>query len=262
VNAAEVLEVACSDAWPPLAQDHLGQWRLRWADGFTGRANSALAVGDPGVDSGTALEKVCEFAHSHGIPAKIQVVQESPAEAAIEAAGWVPDVTHAAGHDVAVLLGRVGTRPGRRIPISGKNAKKASSPAPAVLAEPVPAWWELTVGTPEPTATERHVLTGGTVGYGLVEGGAVRGALVGDLLHVARLAVRPESRRQGLAVALLDGLEAWAAERGAARVALQVSVTNAPALALYAALGFAEHHRYRYWVPPARGTAPCEDRTS
>lgn len=261
MNPAEVLELACSDAWPPLEQELLGQWRLRWADGFTGRANSALAIGDPGADSSTALETVCEFAHSHGIPAKVQVVQESPIEAAVEAAGWVPDITHAAGHDVVVLVGEAGVRRGKQVPISGENARKTSLPAPVVLAHPTPAWWELTVGSPEPTPAEWHVLTGGTVGYGLVaEGaGAVRGALVGDLLHVARLAVRPEFRRQGLAVALLDALEAWATERGATRVALQVSVTNAPALALYAALGFAEHHRYRYWVPPV---APCEDRTS
>jgi ribosomal protein S18 acetylase RimI-like enzyme len=254
VNDAEVLELACSDAWPPLSQDLLGQWRLRWADGFTGRANSALAIGDPGVDSGTALKTVCEFAHSHGIPAKVQVVQGSPTETMIEAAGWVPDITHAAGHDVVVLVGEAGAN-------SGKNARKS---AHLVLSQPTPAWWELTVGSTEPTPAERHVLTGGTVGYGLIEAGetaagAVRGALVGDLLHVARLAVRPEFRRQGLAVALLDAVEGWAADHGATRVALQVSVTNAPALALYAALGFAEHHRYRYWVPPV---APCEDRTS
>lgn len=45
----------------------------------------------------------------------------------------------------------------------------------------------------------------------------------------------------------------WAGTHGADRCVLQVSVTNDRALALYAGLGFREHHRYRYWVP-------CEDR--
>jgi len=41
------LERICADAWPPVVQRPLGQWWLRAAGGFTGRANSALVVGDP-----------------------------------------------------------------------------------------------------------------------------------------------------------------------------------------------------------------------
>jgi ribosomal protein S18 acetylase RimI-like enzyme len=52
---------------------------------------------------------------------------------------------------------------------------------------------------------------------------------------------------------------AWAVDLGATRAVLQVSVTNTAALALYRALGFTEHHRYRYWRPPV---ATCEDRKS
>ena len=126
------------------------------------------------------------------------------------------------------------------------------------LPEPSPAWWELTAGTAEPSPAQRHVLTTGEIGYGVAEGtaGAVRAAVAGELLHVSRLAVRPEHRRRGLAKALMAASGAWAAERGATGCVLQVAVDNAPALALYEALGFREHHRYRYWVPA------CEDRSS
>ena len=253
MNAADVLEAACSDAWPPLAQDQVGQWRLRWADGFTGRANSALAIGDPGVGLPAALGAVCEFAHSHGIPPKIQVVRDSGTEAGIAAAGSRPDLSHPAGHEVTVLLGKVGDLRSDR---GGSGAR--------MLPDPTSAWWELTAGSTEPADAERHVLTGGKVGYGVIDvdgvtAGVVRGALVDDLLHIARLAVRPEYRRRGLAARLLESADSWAAALGATRTVLQVAVTNAPALALYGSLGFAEHHRYRYWVPPV---APCEDRTS
>jgi ribosomal protein S18 acetylase RimI-like enzyme len=207
-----MLEHVCSDAWPPVEQHHLGEWRLRWADGFTGRANSALAVGDPGIPLPQALTTVCAFAHSQGIPPAVQVVR------------------------------------GGTAPTSG--------------------WWELTAGTTAPTTAQRHVLasalTSGDVGYGRMEvdgvtAGAVRVAVVGEFAHIARLAVRPAYRRRGLAVALMGVAGWWARDRGATREVLQVSVSNAPALALYRELGFTEHHRYRYWVPP---TAACENRQS
>lgn len=245
----EKLELLCADAWPAVIDDKLGDWRLRAAqdvtseDGrsrpFTGRANSVLAVGDPGLPIPQALEMVCEFAHTQGIPPMVQTVEGSQTERAIEAAGWMPNVAHASGHLVSVLVGPLGT----------------GAPDVSMLAEPSHGWWELTVGSPAPTPVQRHVLTTGETGFGVVEtagvtAGAVRAAIAEDILLVARLAVRSEYRRRGLAKALMAGCGRWAAGRDATTCALQVDVRNAPALALYEALGFREHHRYRYWVPP------------
>jgi ribosomal protein S18 acetylase RimI-like enzyme len=250
VNTMELLEQACAQAWPPIVDHRLGEWRLRAAGGFTGRANSALAIGDPGMPVPHALRQVCEFAHSHGIRPVAQAIDGSPTEHAIGAAGWVPNVGHAAGHEVAVLAGPLAT---------------TTAPGVTVLPAPNPHWWELTTGTTEPSEAQRHVLTGtAPAGYGVATVGArtvgaVRAALVGDQLHVARLEVRPPYRRRGLARALMGAAGAWARDRGATRCVLQVSVRNAPALALYRRLGLVEHHRYRYWVP-AEGT--CEDPTS
>ncbi|GHF23151.1 N-acetyltransferase [Amycolatopsis deserti] len=247
MDSSETLELRCADAWPAVTVDKIGDWRLRAAGGFTGRANSALAVGDPGVPTGSALTAVCDFAHAHRIPPVVQVVAGSANERAIEAAGWVPNTGHAAGHLVAVLTGPLGARDGE-VP---------------VLPEPTAGWWELTIGRPEPTDAERHVLTTGEVGYAVAEvmgvtAGAVRAAVADDVLHIARLAVRPEYRRRGLASALMAACGPWAADRGATRTVLQVAVDNAGALAFYERLGFAEHHRYRYWVP---GPRACEDRS-
>lgn len=241
MDPSEIIELRCADAWPAVTEDEVGDWRLRAASGFTGRANSALALGDPGVPVPEALARVCEFAHVHGVRPVVQVIVGTETERAIEAAGWVPDTGHAAGHLVSVLLGPLG----------------AGAAGVEFLPEPSPSWWELAAGTTEPTPAQRHVLTTGEVGYGVAEirAGAVRAAVAGELLHVSRLAVRPEHRRRGLARALMAASGAWAAERGAARCVLQVAVENAPALALYETLGFREHHRYRYWVPA------CEDRS-
>ncbi len=240
MDPTEMLELSCANAWRPVVEDRIGNWRLRAAGGFTGRANSALAIGDPGVAMAQALDRVCEFAHSQRIPPVVQAVAGGPVERSVAAAGWRPHTGHAGGHLVSVQVGPLG---------DGGGGADVS-----VLAEPVPGWWELTAGTARPTPAQRHVLGTGEIGYGLAGAaeaprGAVRAAVVGDLLHVARLAVEPEHRRRGLARALMAVCGPWAAARGAASCVLQVAVDNTPALALYRALGFREHHRYRYWVP-------------
>ncbi|MGW3998976.1 GNAT family N-acetyltransferase [Amycolatopsis sp. NPDC004772] len=332
MNAAEKLEITCSKAWPPLVEDPLGEWRLRWADGFTGRANSALAVGDPVRPLGDALRAVCDFAHDRGITPMVQVVRDSPNEHAIATAGWHQATGHGAGHEVVVLtvpLGRGPAGPGgepallgvrlepgpampgaevggepvvpggtvaerhigcvgcteRHIGCVGRAerhigcvecseqpappAPVGDHPDPAIPAvtigdEPAPGWWTLAMRPTEDSPAARQVLSGGKIGYGaaLVDGvlaGVVRGALVDDWLHVGRLEVAPAFRRRGLASALMGAVHAWGVEHGAVHSVLQVAERNSGALALYAGLGYAPHHKYRYWVP-APGS--CEDSTS
>jgi len=250
VNAAEKLEITCSKAWPPLVEDPLGEWRLRWADGFTGRANSALAVGDPGRPLPEALRAVCDFAHDRAITPLVQVVRDSPNEHAIRDCGWVPATGHGAGHEVVVLTAPLHPAP--------------AVPGVTVGDEPVAGWWELAMRPGEDSPAARQVLGGGKVGYGvaLVDGdlaGVVRGALVDAWLHIGRLEVAPAFRRRGLASALMGAVQTWGLEHGADRAVLQVAEGNSGALALYAGLGYVPHHRYRYWVP-APGS--CEDSTS
>ena len=55
----------------------------------------------------------------------------------------------------------------------------------------------------------------------------------------------PAFRRQGHAIHLIESLLGWAGEQGARRAYLQVVLSNTPALALYARLGFRE--LYQYW---------------
>ena len=237
MNAAEKLEITCSKAWPPLVEDPLGEWRLRWADGFTGRANSALAVGEAVRPLGEALRAVCDFAHDRAITPMVQVVRDS-------ANG------HGAGHEVVVLTAPLEPAP--------------AVPGVTVGDEPPPGWWGLAMRPGEDSPAARQVLAGGKIGYGAVVldgvlAGVVRGALVDEWLHVGRLEVAPAFRRRGLASALMGAVRAWGVEHGADRTVLQVAEGNSGALALYAGLGYAPHHRYRYWVP-APGS--CEDSTS
>ncbi len=58
-----------------------------------------------------------------------------------------------------------------------------------------------------------------------------------DMMNVA---VHPDHRRQGIAEALVRRLAASLKEKGSASLALEVRVSNAPAVALYEKLGFVQ----------------------
>src|SRR5690349_20630714 len=98
------LEGLCADAWPAFVDERLGAWRLRATGGFTGRANSALAIGDPGLPTAAALAGVRGFAGGPGIARRGQVAIGSPWDTAVAAQGWVLDVGHAAGSTVSVQV--------------------------------------------------------------------------------------------------------------------------------------------------------------
>ena len=68
--------------------------------------------------------------------------------------------------------------------------------------------------------------------------GFALGRVAGPEAELLTLAVDPGARRRGLGRALVGAFEATAAARGAEEVLLEVAVTNAPARALYAGLGY------------------------
>lgn len=234
-----ILESVCADAWTPMAERRLGEWRLRAAGGYTGRANSALAVGDPGMRVPAALAEITRFSHLHRIPPKAQVVVGSAVEDVFSSAGWRVDMDHPKGAESAVLV-----------------ADLAPGGGTAVHRKPPVGWMECAVGD-QPNRTHRHVLTSGPeLGFAAAESGGdlvgvARGCVVRGWLHVSVLAVADEHRRRGLGRSLMAGLNTWAAGLGARGQVLQVAVDNARALALYSSMGFRESHRYRYWVPGA-----------
>jgi N-acetylglutamate synthase len=241
------LESICADAWPPMTSAWLGQWRLRAAGGFTARANSALAVGDPGIPTADALARVRDFAAQHAIPPRLQVPTGSPWHRAVTGHGWTRDTEHPAGDRVLVMVGPL--------------AQLASPPelgevTLSVAAEPDQEWWRVAGDAPV-TEGQRHVLGGvglDDTGFGLASiggqpVGAVRAVVLEEHLCLARLTVLPQYRRRGLASALLDEAARWAVVRGARWCAAQIAEQNHAAIGLYRKLGLRPHHEYEYLRP-------------
>ena len=88
------LELAAVAGWRACESGRLGDWLLRAAEGFTGRANSALAVGDPGLPLASAIEKVRGWYSERGLPAMIAVAYPTgqpaarPLDRMLAGLGW------------------------------------------------------------------------------------------------------------------------------------------------------------------------------
>jgi GNAT superfamily N-acetyltransferase len=236
------LELVAARGWRALEEDRLGDWLLRAGGGFTGRANSALVVGDPGTTLPEAVDAVARWYDDRGLRPCAQLAgrQSRPADAAFAAAGWERD------EDVLVLTA----------PLPGPAAP--AMPAVPVDLSPAPdhAWLAgYRYRGSELPVVARDVLTRGEdLAFASVRvepapaplAAVARGVVTDGWLGVTAVTVDERHRRRGLATAVMTALQGWAAGRGATSVYLQVVEGNAPALALYRRAGFIEHHRYHY----------------
>jgi GNAT superfamily N-acetyltransferase len=249
--AADVvaLELAANDAWPAPTQARLGSWILRAAENWTGRANSALAVGDPDRTLEEAITAVEQWYAAKGQRPMINTPMPlaAPVNAALDARGWTArPLTLVQTGAVQALVTEVTAR--RDLP-------------PVELADsPTDAWYEMVAahkGTLPPTA--KQIITGvPDVVFASVqdESGALlavaRAAVTGPdrWLGVSLLQTAPAARRRGLGRHVMRALAQWATQRGSARAYLQVEERNAGAVALYQSLGFKTHHTYLTRVAP------------
>lgn len=245
---ADELSRICTRGWPPTIVEPLGQWQLRAAGGFTGRANSVAVHGDPGLPFEAALGQVRAFYAAHRLPVRAQVVVGSHWEPAFEAAGWVGV---GGTHDHAVVQ-----------VADLREVRQQCGPADSRvgLAADVDDDWLglLERGTAFPRTDLLHVLSSPpTVAFARLgrAGGQVeaiaRVVVTGEWAGLSCVHTVPGSRRRGRARTVMDASVRWAAERGADKIYLQTMSHNEAALAMYASYGFADHHTYRYLTPRA-----------
>ncbi len=270
------LELAADEAWPAPTRARLGDWLLRAADGWTGRANSALPVGDPDRPLEAALDAVERWYADRGQPALVNtpLPLAAPVGAEIDLRGWD------SRPPVLVQTTPLSTLAGSRPPLAtapgagpsgsglpglgggpelGAGAVPAGGPVVELAAAPSADWLAVAAGRKgELPEAARHVLTavdqvrfahvyadGALVAIGR---GTVTGR--GRWLGLSLIEVLPAARRQGLAARLIRGLADWAAGAGATDAFLQVEQSNAAAVALYRKLGFTTHHTYLTRVAP------------
>jgi GNAT superfamily N-acetyltransferase len=242
-TTAEELQRHALSGWLAL-HEPLGEWTLRAGGGFTGRANSCLAVGDPGVPVAEATLRIREFAERNGIEPRAQVVQGSEPERALRGFGWVDGYVPTDVLAVRLADFLAARTPALRVRVTEDlevpwwDAYAESRPNDAD-----PGLLRLILAGHPP----RAFASGGERDAPVAIG---RGHVHGAWLGYAALWTRPEHRRAGWATALMTALGHWAARRGARYAYLQVAAANQEAQLAYERLGFRRHHHYLYLVPP------------
>jgi GNAT superfamily N-acetyltransferase len=249
----DALERTMAEHWRPLERLDLGTWRLRASEGFTGRANSVLAVGEPGLPLPVAIAAVERFYADRDLRALFAVAhpaeglgEDDPLVAELDARGWsvrTPTMVMTAATDDLPS--------GREVPLPpGLHVEAAP--------EPDAAWLDRYhyQGAPTVPAAGRRILVSADeqVFLRVLDGdetvAIARGSLSPGWAGVTAVETAPSHRRRGLGRRLLAEVADWARSRGAASTYLQVSADNAGARALYEGTGFTVHHAYHYRVAP------------
>lgn len=229
------LERAAERAWPAPDREPLGAWLLRAAEGWTNRANSALALGSPGLPLAQAIEATIEWYRARDLTPAVTtpLPTSAPVARRLAQSGWTA---------LPTTLVQTGPLPVGQAP----EVRLVAGPDEETIA--LVAGWKGDV-----PAIARHILTApDQVRFAQLYGdggllGAARGAVTDGWLGISMLTIADRARGRGLGRRLVHRLAEWAVQAGAARAYLQVDSRNAPALALCERLGLRPHHSYVTW---------------
>jgi GNAT superfamily N-acetyltransferase len=240
-------------AWPAPDREEYGGWVLRAASGVTQRANSVWPR-EPDCDTHQqqeALRAARLWYRRRRLPLIFQVFDD-PRSTGLN----------------AVLDGEGFTRQSETLVMCRRNGAQAADPpeaaGPGVEISMVPSdewlelWWSVDGrGGPPERETARSILAGCPSVYALVRSGDGVPAAVGRLAvpdaEATRgwgglycMATRPDARRRGHALRIMQALLHEGAARNLAGYWLLVTAANSGAQRLYAKAGFQESGRYLY----------------
>ena len=256
------LQDVAADGWRPVELDWLGtpgrSWRLRAAEGFTGRANSVLAIGDPddvGTSIADAVDRAEAWYSARGLPARFAIpwpldatrlpdgARDGDLDRELRARGYLLDtptlVLTAALRDVAASLARE--------PVDGLDLSLTERPDDDWLGvyryrgqDLPPVAPQLLMSAPAQAFVQVRD-AGRTVAVG-------RAASSRGWTGLSAVEVLPAYRRRGLARRVVAAAVEWGLERGDRSGYLQVAEANAAARGLYEATGWSPHSGYHYRI--------------
>jgi len=235
------IEELSMNAWPAMRTLHYDGWVLRFANGYTKRANSVYPLYAPEISLDEKIEFCESFYRGWGLPTVFKLTAASiPADldAHLETLGYrvdsptsvqlldlsrekygIPDGIHLVSedsetwHEAFARMNNVD--PSRRV--THESILRAILPKKCYAS----------------INSSRDI-----IGCGL-------GVLQAGYLGIFDVVIDPDHRGQGKGIRLMQALLVWGQREGAHTVYLQVMCNNQPALRLYEKLGFKE--KYQYW---------------
>lgn len=240
------LEEHSFNAWPALRIVHYDGWLLRFAKGYTRRANSVNPIYSstlPLDDKISYCEDVYRQNEQDTIFKMTSAAQPPGLDVALDQRGYRKEAVTS----VQTLCLKDIIEPG--------NAPGSVVLSPTLTDQWISDFCALHQQTQSHRATMALMLENivPDTAYALIKdsnetvavGMAVReGAWVG----LFDIVTNPQCRGRGYGTTLMRYLLCWGKNEGAEHAYLQVMLDNAPALKLYDRLGFAEAYRYWYRV--------------
>jgi len=249
---ARRIEEASLNAWPALHQMLLDGWVLRFARGFTKRANSVVPLYpsardpiDPSAAAALLMKKVrfCENLYARENLAPIFRLTSIGEQSALD--GVLAERGYGLVDPTLVMACTLDSK---------RDASSAFRELPQ--ADWLDAYGEIT-GTPQSARALHGLVLNGIrtpLAFGVLTNGLEQRVACGiavleaELVGLFDVATHATERRKGFGRALVESLLAWGAARGARDGYLQVLEANAAARALYRQLGFVPAYRYWYRV--------------
>ena len=241
------LDALAARSWPAIEEERRGGWTLRYADGFTFRANSVLPRALDG-DSEGAIDEVEQAYGARGLRTVFRlgpVVDPPDLDDRLVRRGYALEHPAAVlACDLSEALRRLGS-PRHEVALDARlgapwleTFRRAERRWPA--AQDAAAQHVLSAG-----ADERRFALAAVEGVPVATG---YGRIAGGWLYLSCIATLAEQRRGGLGRAVSAALLGFGHAHGARSAFLEVDARNEAAIALYAALGFRPVYAYHYRV--------------
>lgn len=241
-------------AWPPRHVLDVGGWEVRFAGGYTGRANSVNPWGPARGDLDRNVRRCEDLFRERELRPVFRItpaVDPPDLDAVLERRGYVRR------SETAVLIREPAGVSGAPDPAP---ATRGRPDAELTILESVTPDWLASISKwvgvpPEREPLHRAILEAirPPAAFALLRAGGENvacGLAVREPPWVGLfdLATAPERRGRGFGTSLVTGLLGWGAAGGAPRAYLQVVAGNDPAIRLYRRLGFREAYPYWYRV--------------
>lgn len=224
---------AMEATWPPASARDADGFRLRDGQGGGQRVSSATALG-PVTDA-----QIDAAEHAMRDMDQTPLFQLRPGDDAIDA---MLDARGYTKRDETVMY---------HLPIAALTDKPIPRVTAFTIWEPLAImndiWATDGIGPSRRAVMARAKLKAGVFGrWNDKPAGAAFAAVDDEVCMVHGLVVLPDQRRQGVAEWIMRRAAFWAQDQGATLMTVLCVADNAPANALYRALGFTEAGRYHY----------------